>query len=113
MANRITIRPAGGTWVIRAGGAILGESANALEVTEGGHAPVIYFPRGDVALAFLDQSDATSRCPFKGDAQYFHIVAKSGRIENAAWSYESPLAAMEQIKDHLAFYSDRVAVEQL
>jgi uncharacterized protein (DUF427 family) len=28
--------------------------------------------------------------------------------ENAAWTYEAPYPAMAQIKDHLAFYPDRV-----
>ncbi|WP_004581169.1 DUF427 domain-containing protein [Marinobacter nanhaiticus] len=28
--------------------------------------------------------------------------------KNAAWSYESPLSGVEAIKDHLAFYPDRV-----
>ena len=33
--NKITIRKADGTWTVRAGGAILAESRNALELTEG------------------------------------------------------------------------------
>ena len=113
MADHITIRPAGGTWVVRAGGAVLGESSNALELIEGDMAPVIYFPRSDIAMAFLDASDATSHCPYKGDAKYFNIVAKSGPIKDAAWTYESPSADVAQIKDYLAFYTSKVAVEQV
>jgi uncharacterized protein (DUF427 family) len=31
-----------------------------------------------------------------------------------AWSYESPLAGVERIKGHLAFYPDKVdAIEEL
>ena len=113
MADHITIRPAGGTWVVRAGGAVLGESSNALELIEGDMAPVIYFPRSDIAMAFLDESDATSHCPRKGDARYFTIVAKSGPIKDAVWSYENPSEAVSQIKDYLAFYTSKVAVEQV
>lgn len=113
MADHITIRPAGGTWVVRAGGAVLGESSNALELIEGDMAPVIYFPRSDIAMAFLDESDTTSLCPHKGDARYFTIVAKSGPIKDAVWSYENPSNAVSQIKDYLAFYTSKVAVEQV
>ena len=113
MADHIKVRPASGTWVVRAAGAVLGESTNALELTEGGYPPVIYFPRADIAMAFLDASDKSSHCPYKGDAQYFSIVAKSGPIADAAWSYENPIADVAEIKDHLAFYTNKVAVEQV
>lgn len=114
MNSYITIRKAPGKWTVRAGGAVLGETENALELTEGDLPPVIYFPRDDIAMAFLDESDHTSHCPHKGDANYFSIVTKSTTLENAAWSYENPKEGVERIKDHLAFYvSDRLAVEQL
>jgi uncharacterized protein (DUF427 family) len=41
MADHIRIRKSAGTWTIRAGGAVLGESRNALELTEGSYPPVI------------------------------------------------------------------------
>lgn len=112
--TKITIRKAEGTWVVRAGGAVLGESQNALELSEGSYDPVIYFPRSDIAMAFLDASDQTTHCPFKGDANYFSIVTKSTTLENAAWSYEDPKDAVARIKDHLAFYqSDLLTVERV
>jgi len=112
--SKITIRKADGTWTVRAGGAILAESRNALELTEGEYPPVIYFPRGDIAMAFLDESDRTSHCPFKGDARYYSIETKSQTIENAAWSYEDPKPEVAQIAGHIAFYTtDEVAVERI
>ena len=112
--SKITIRKADGTWTVRAGGAILAESRNALELTEGDYPPVIYFPREDIAMAFLDESAQTSHCPFKGDAQYYSIETKSQTIENAAWSYESPKPDAAQIAGHIAFYTtDKVAVERI
>ncbi len=76
MSDHIKTRTAPGTWVIRAGGAVIGESDRAVELTEGSHDPVIYFPRDDIAMAFLEPSDRTSHCPHKGDASYFSIAAK-------------------------------------
>ena len=114
MADHIKIRRADGTWVIRAGGAVLGESSNALELTEGAYPFVIYFPREDVAMAFLDKSARTSTCPWKGEASYYSIVTKSRTLRDAAWSYENPKAGMEAIKDHIAFYAtDDVTVERI
>jgi uncharacterized protein (DUF427 family) len=113
MTNRILITPATGTWVIRAAGAVLGESRNALELKEGDYPAVIYFPRSDFATAFLEKSETASTCPHKGTATHYAIIAKSGPIADAAWSYEDPIEAVAQIKGYLAFYTDKVAVEQV
>ncbi len=112
--SNIRIRKAEGTWVVRSGGAVLGESNRALELSEEGHAPVIYFPREDIAMAFLDPSSKTSHCPHKGDASYYSIVNKSSVAENAAWSYETPLDGAAEINGYLAFFpSESVKIEQL
>ena len=112
--TQITIRNAPGTWTIRAGGAILGESKNALGLAEGSYSEVIYFPRDDIAMAFLDSTDKATHCPHKGDASYFSIVTKSKTLENAAWSYEQPFDGVSEIKDHIAFYAtDDVTIEQI
>ena len=113
MADHITIRPAEGTWVVRAGGAVLGETKNALELREGDYPPVIYVPREDIAMTFLDKAQKTTTCPHKGEASYYDIVSNAGPIPEAAWSYETPKEGMERIAGHLAFYTDRVAVEEI
>lgn len=114
MSEHIRIRRAGGVWSVRSGGAVLGESSEALELSEGDLAPVIYFPRKDIAMAMLDRSEKTTHCPHKGDANYYSIVNKSSVTKDAVWTYENPIEAVDAIRDHLAFYvSDGVTVEQL
>lgn len=114
MTNRIRIRPAEGTWVVRAGGAVIGETTRALELSEASLPPVTYFPRADLAMEFLDRSARVTHCPFKGEASYFSIVTKSTTIPDAAWSYENPKAEAEAIRGYLAFAaSDLVAVEEV
>ncbi|WP_299768756.1 DUF427 domain-containing protein [uncultured Tateyamaria sp.] len=114
MADHIKIRKAPGTWTVRAGGAVLGESSNALELSEGDYPAVIYFPRGDIAMAFLDRTDKTTHCPHKGDANYFSVVTKSQTLANAVWTYEDPKGNVARIKDHLAFYGGNgVTVEEI
>lgn len=113
MAETIKIRKAPGKWVVRAGGAVLGESANALELSEGDYPPVIYFPREDIGMAFLEKTESSTRCAHKGVASYFTVSSAGGDMPDAAWSYEEPLEGVAEIKDHIAFYTDRVTVEQL
>ena len=113
MASHITTRKLPGTWTVRAAGAVIAESNDAVELSEGSYTPVVYFPRDDIAMAFLEPSAKSTHCPHKGDASYFSIEAKSGTIADAAWSYEAPFDGVEAIAGHLAFYADQVTVEEL
>lgn len=113
MADHIRIRTAPGTYVVRAGDAVLGESARVQELTEGSYPPVLYFPREDIAMAMLDRTDRSSTCPHKGQASYYSIVTPGGTLANAVWTYETPKAGCEAIAGHLAFYTDRVTVERI
>ena len=80
----------------------------------GYHPAVIYFPRNDIAMAFLNYIDKTSHCIHKGYARYFSIITKNKPIENVAWTYEDPKIEMAMIKDHLAFCSnDKNIIEHL
>ncbi|KUJ76825.1 hypothetical protein AVO45_09990 [Ruegeria marisrubri] len=114
MTGHIKIRKAQGKWCVRSGGAILGETTNALELSEGDLDPVIYFPREDIAMAFLDRTDKVTHCPHKGDATHYSIANKSSVTENAAWSYEDPISDVAEIKGYLAFYPlESVKVERI
>jgi len=113
MAPQITVSPAEGTWVVRVAGAVLGETTQALALKEGDNPVVIYFPRSDIAMDFLDQTETTTTCPHKGVATYFSIEAKSGTLTDAVWTYETPSDAVKEIAGHLAFYGEKVAIEQV
>jgi len=89
-------------------GVTVADTRESLTLSETGHPPVQYFPRGDVNMARLSKSTHTSHCPFKGDATYYHLQTEDGPIENAVWSYETPLDQVAQIKCYLAFYPSRV-----
>lgn len=110
---KIEIGKATGTWTVRAGGAVLVESKNALSVTENGQNSVTYFPPQDVPMEFLDAEKMIDQ-PHWGSVQYFSIVTKSTTLENAAWALTAPAEGLESLKDYVAFYqSDRVTVEKI
>ena len=99
--------------MVRAGGAVVAESTKALLLNEVGCDPVYYLPREDAGMEFLDRSETRTTCPHKGEATYYDFIAKSGPIRDAAWSYEDPVPGAEAIRDHLAFYADKVTIERL
>jgi uncharacterized protein (DUF427 family) len=55
----------------------------------------------------------TTHCPYKGDASYYSINADGKTLENSIWTYETPFPAMAEISGHLAFYPDKVKIEEV
>lgn len=110
MGLPITITPIAGPVTVAIGSTVLGQSSQALELCEAGHAPVIYIPREDVDMSRLVRTDLTTKCPWKGQANYYSIKGRVGMLANAVWTYEDPLPEVAAIAGHLAFYPDRVTV---
>ncbi|WP_284947752.1 DUF427 domain-containing protein [Acidisoma cladoniae] len=109
----ITIEPNQGRVIVTLGGHVIADTREALTLREASYPPVQYIPRKDVDMAALSRSDTATYCPYKGEAAYFSIPAGGERSINAVWTYEAPYDAVAEIKDHLAFYPDRVdAIEQ-
>jgi uncharacterized protein (DUF427 family) len=104
----ISIEPNRARVVVKVAGKIIAATSNALTLREASYPPVQYIPRRDVDMAALTRSERTTYCPYKGDASYYSIPAGGDRSRNAVWTYETPFAAMAQIKDYIAFYPDRV-----
>jgi uncharacterized protein (DUF427 family) len=99
--------------VISVAGYVIADTRDALTLLESTCPPVQYVPRKDVDLALREQTDHATYCPYKGDCAYFNIPVGGKRSINAVWTYEEPYAAVAAIKDHFAFYPDRVdAIEE-
>jgi uncharacterized protein (DUF427 family) len=95
-------------------GKVIADTTNALDLKEAGYPVVKYVPRADADMSLLEKTDHRSHCPYKGDAGYFSITVDGATSKNAVWTYEHPKEAVAAIKDHLAFYPDRVgAIEDL
>ena len=96
--------------LVEVGGKVLADSRDALTLQEANYPPVQYIPRKDVEMARLLRTEHATHCPYKGDASYYSIPEGGERTVNAVWSYETPHEAVAEIKDHLAFYPDRVTI---
>ena len=104
----ITIIPTAERVVVTVAGKVIADSRHALTLKEATYPPVHYIPRADVDMSLLSRTDHKTYCPYKGDASYYSIPAGGKRARNAVWTYEEAYPAVAAIKDHLAFYRDRV-----
>ena len=88
--------------VVSVAGRVIADTRNALELRETDYPPVQYIPREDVDLSQLKRTDHATY------SLLYSIPAGKKKSVNAVWSYEDPYPAGAQIKEHLAFYPDRV-----
>jgi uncharacterized protein (DUF427 family) len=104
----ITIAPNPSRVRVSVAGRVVADTREALTLREGAYPPVQYVPRKDVDMSLLERTGHTTYCPYKGDCAYYSIPAGGAQSTNAVWTYETPFAAVSSIKDHLAFYPNRV-----
>ncbi|HEX4025810.1 MAG TPA: DUF427 domain-containing protein [Steroidobacteraceae bacterium] len=104
----ILIEPNPSRIIVTVDGRNVADTRAALTLREAAYAPVLYIPRRDVQMGLLERSTHHTYCPYKGDCSYYSIPAGGEHSLNAAWSYESPHAAVAQIAGYIAFYPDRV-----
>ena len=109
----ITITPTQRRVVVTVGGRVVADSRNALTLQEASYPAVQYVPRADVDLSLLARTTHATYCPYKGDCAYYSVPAGGERAVNAVWTYEQPYDAVAAIRDHVAFYSDRVDAIEL
>ena len=98
---------------VTAGDIVIADTTKALTLKEARYPAVQYVPREDTNMALLERTERVTHCPYKGDASYYSIKADGKTRDNAIWTYETPFPAMTEISGHLAFYPDKVKIEEV
>lgn len=80
-------------------GVVIAESEETVQV-EGNH----YFPEDALKREYLQESDHSTHCFWKGAASYYDVVVDGEVNGQAAWYYPDPKKAAEPIRGHVAFW---------
>lgn len=91
---------------IESDGRVLAESSRPLLLFETGLPTRFYLPPADL-IADLQSSDTVSDCAYKGRASYF---SAPGGPADIAWTYRDPLREAEPVRDHVAFFNERLDI---
>lgn len=108
---QVSIKPCRDHIRILAGNTCIAESDRPLRVEETKHHPVWYLPLADVNATYLQATEHSTYCPFKGHASYWTVATEEQTLENSIWGYPAPYAECESLKDCVAFYTDRLTLE--
>ena len=94
--------------VVSVAGRVIADTRDALTLRESTYPPVQYIPLKDVDMSLLEPTDHSTYCPTRAIAPTTASPSGGDKSVNAVWTYEVPFAAVAEIKDHFAFYPDRV-----
>ena len=97
--------------VIRRDGTVLADTTNPVLLKEGMLPTRYYLRREDVRMEFLEPTDSTWHCPFKGDATFWSAHIDGEVLTDIAWSYPEPIPGAEGIAGLICFYNEKVDVE--
>lgn len=78
---------------------VIAESDDTV-VVEGNH----YFPRAALREQYLEPSQTTTVCGWKGTARYLTLNVAGQRNADAAWYYPDPKPAAAEIRGRVAFW---------
>jgi uncharacterized protein (DUF427 family) len=106
----ITITPTGKHVTVRVNGEVVAETDAALTLQESTYPAVQYVPLADVVESAMSRSDSTTYCPYKGEANYYHVTTGDSTVDDAIWTYEQPYPAVGEIVGHVAFYANKADV---
>jgi uncharacterized protein (DUF427 family) len=105
--HRIDVRRSSRHVRVTIGGEVVAESRRAKALFETGLPTRWYFPAEDVRTELLSESDTGTVCAYKGVASYWSV----GDEDDIVWTYRDPLQDALEVKDHLAFFNERVDLE--
>jgi uncharacterized protein (DUF427 family) len=95
---------------IEVAGVTVAESTSPRLLFETGLPVRYYLPKTHVRLDALVESPTVSHCPYKGQAEWWSVLAGDRTYEDLAWSYRSPLPESQKIAGLIAFYDEKVDV---
>jgi uncharacterized protein (DUF427 family) len=108
--TRVDILPSSRHVRVEVDGVVIAESTKPRVLFETGLPPRWYLPKVDVRMDLLVPTTTQTACPYKGQAEYWSVRLDDRVVEDAVWSYRTPLPECERVAGLLSFYPDRVAV---
>jgi uncharacterized protein (DUF427 family) len=94
--------------VVRWGETVVAESTRPRMLLETGLPVRWYLPREDVRTDLLEPSYTTSRCPYKGIAQYWTLREGDREERDVVWSYPEPMHDAQAVEGLLCFFHERL-----
>ena len=108
--KRVDALPSSRAIEVKVGGVSVGRAPNAVHLLETGLPTRYYLSPAAVDQSVLRRSDLVTSCPYKGDAEYYHVVVDGQQHDNLVWYYRHPTPESAAIAGLLCFYNEKVDI---
>ncbi len=106
--KRVDILPSSRHVRVVLGGVTIAETHRAQLQLETGLPTRYYIPQQDIRMEFLEPTETTTRCPYKGMATYWSARIGEQVFKDIVWSYQEPLPECTPITHFLCMFNERV-----
>jgi uncharacterized protein (DUF427 family) len=106
--TRVDILPSSRHVRVEVDGVTIAETTKPTLLFETGLPVRYYLPKTHVRMDLLTPTESESHCPYKGDAEYWSILAGERLHADLAWSYRTPLPESQKIAGLISFYTEKV-----
>lgn len=108
--KRIETLPSSRPIEIKVNGTTVAKSSSAVHLLETSLPTRYYLPLSAVDQTVLRKSDLVTRCPYKGEAEYYDVVIGGREYRNLVWYYRLPTHESAAIAGLVCFYNEKVDI---
>ena len=95
---------------IKVDGKTIAKTSTSAHLLETGLPTRYYIPLGSVDPAVLRKSSLITKCPYKGEAEYYDVIVDGKEHKDIVWYYRHPTHESAAVADLVCFYNEKVDV---
>ncbi|GAM89220.1 hypothetical protein ANO11243_072570 [Dothideomycetidae sp. 11243] len=96
---------------VRVGGKVVADTNSSMHLFETGLPPRYYMPLSAVDQSVLKPTKLRTKCPYKGEAEYYSIIVDGKDFKDIVWYYTHPTIECTPIQGMVCFYNEKVDIE--
>lgn len=108
--KRIDILPSAREIEVRIDGTTIAKASFSMHLYEPRLPTRYYMPTGCVDQTLLRRSALVTKCPYKGDADYYDVVVNGVEYPNVIWYYRYPAPECVSVAGMACFYNEKVDI---
>ena len=105
-----TVEAGGRDVRVEVDGVTVAESTSPRLLFETGLPVRYYLPKTHVLMDLLIPTETVTRCPYKGEAEWWSVRIGDRVHDDLAWSYRTPLPESQKIAGLIAFYTEKADI---
>ncbi|KAM3504955.1 hypothetical protein MY10362_003239 [Beauveria mimosiformis] len=109
-SKRIEVLPSSRRIEVRVDGKTVAKSAFSMHLHEPRLPTRYYLPIGCLDQTVLRRSELVTKCPYKGDADYYDVVIGGVEYPNIVWYYRYPALECGALAGMACFYNEKVDI---